>query len=99
MELEPDLVRFGSRNLARTDQPWATIREAAPGILGWPEAAPYDRVLVSAEPRTLPDELVAQVGEGGRMVIPVDGTMLLVVRGAGGIEVTEHGGYRFVPLR
>jgi protein-L-isoaspartate(D-aspartate) O-methyltransferase len=31
-------------------------------------------------------------------VIPVDGTMLLVVRGSGGTEVTRHGSYRFVPL-
>ena len=99
VELEPDLVAFGSDNLARTDQPWATIRRAVPGLLGWPEGAPYDRVLVSAEPRELPDELVAQVGDGGRMVIPVGGTMLLVVRHGDDVEVTRHGGYRFVPLR
>ena len=99
MELEPDLVRFGTQNLARTAQPWASIRQAAEGVLGWPDAAPYDRILVSAEPRTLPDELVAQVGSGGRLVIPVDGTMLLVVRVGDGLEVTRHGAYRFVPLR
>jgi protein-L-isoaspartate(D-aspartate) O-methyltransferase len=99
VELEPDLVRWGSDNLARTEQPWASIRTAREGVLGWPEAAPYDRILVSAEPRTLPDELVAQVGSGGRLVIPVDGTMLLVVRVGDGLEVTRHGWYRFVPLR
>ena len=99
VELEPDLVRFGSRNLARTDQPWASIREAEPGVLGWPAGAPYDRVLVSAEPRTLPDELVAPVADGGRMVIPVAGTMLLVVRRGDDVEVSHHGAYRFVPLR
>ena len=54
---------------------------------------------MSAEPRTLPDELVEQLVEGGRMVIPVYGTMLVVVREADGAEVTRHGGYRFVPLR
>ena len=99
VELEPDLVRFGAANLARTDQPWASIRKARDGVLGWPDAAPYDRVLVSAEPATLPDALVEQVADGGRMVIPVDGTMLLVVRRGDGVEVTRHGGYRFVPLR
>ena len=99
VELEPDLVRFGSKNLARTDQPWASIRPAAQGVLGWPGATPYDRVLVSAEPRSLPDELVAQVADGGRMVIPVDGTMLLVARRGDDVDVTRHGGYRFVPLR
>jgi protein-L-isoaspartate(D-aspartate) O-methyltransferase len=98
VEIVPELVRFGAKNLARTDQPWASIRPAREGVLGWPDAAPYDRILVSAEPRSLPDELVAQVADGGRMVIPVDNTMLLVVRRGDDIDITRHGGYRFVPL-
>jgi protein-L-isoaspartate(D-aspartate) O-methyltransferase len=104
VELEPDLVEFGAANLAATDQPWASIRTADPAVLGFPSHAPYNRVLVSAEPRELPLELVAQVAVGGRLVIPVRGTMLLVVRPGVGtaeddLEVTEHGSYRFVPLR
>ncbi len=97
VELEPDLVRFGAANLARTDQPWARIRQAADGVLGWPAAAPYDRVLVSAAPGTLPDELVAQLTHDGVLVIPVAGTMLRVTQP--GRRVTEHGRYAFVPLR
>jgi len=99
VELEPSLVEFGSANLARVGRPWARIEQALPDVLGWPDAAPYDRVLVSAEPRHLPQELVDQVAAGGRMVIPVDGVMLLVDRTDGEVEVSEHGGYRFVPLR
>jgi protein-L-isoaspartate(D-aspartate) O-methyltransferase len=99
VEIEEDLVGFGAANLAATGQPWATITRATPGVLGLPDHAPYDRILVSAEPRALPDELVAQLADDGRMVIPVRGTMLLVVRAGGQVEVTEHGGYRFVPLR
>ena len=99
VEREADLVRFGSDNLAATRQPWASIHQAEPGVLGLPDKAPYDRILVSAEPRTLPDELVEQLVDGGRMVIPVRGTMLVVVRERDGVEVTRHGGYRFVPLR
>jgi len=97
VELEPSLVAFGSGNLARTRQPWATIRQATQGVLGWPARAPYDRVLVSAEPTTLPDDLVAQLADDGVMVIPVAGTMLRVANP--GARVTRHGGYRFVPLR
>jgi protein-L-isoaspartate(D-aspartate) O-methyltransferase len=97
VELEHDLVRFGSRNLAATHQDWATIREAEAGVLGWPAGAPYDRILVSAEPLTLPDVLVAQLADDGLMVIPVAGTMLRVANP--GAVVTRHGGYRFVPLR
>jgi protein-L-isoaspartate(D-aspartate) O-methyltransferase len=99
VEIEPDLVRFGSENLASTRQPWASIHQAEPGVLGLPDKAPYDRILVSAEPRTLPDELVEQLVVGGRMVIPVQGTMLVVIREEDGADVTRHGGYRFVPLR
>jgi protein-L-isoaspartate(D-aspartate) O-methyltransferase len=97
VELEPELVRFGGDNLAATGQPWATIRAATPGVLGDPEHAPYDRILVSAEARSLPQQLVDQLGADGRLVIPVDGTMLLVTNP--GAQVSRHGHYRFVPLR
>ena len=99
VELEPTLVEFGRANLARLDRPWARIEQADPERLGWPDTAPFDRVLVSAEPRTLPDELVEQLTDDGRMVIPVSGTMLLVQRTPSGTEISEHGWYRFVPLR
>lgn len=99
VELEPDLVVFGSANLAATHQPWASLQLAAPGVLGLPDHAPYDRILVSAQPTELPRALVDQLGDGGRMVIPVSGTMLLVVRTRGETAVSEHGRYRFVPLR
>jgi len=99
VELEPTLVTFGSANLARTDQPWARIRAATPGVLGVPDHAPYDRVLVSAEPSTLPGQLVDQLADGGRLVIPVRGTMTLVTRDGDETTETHHGSYRFVPLR
>ena len=43
--------------------------------------------------------MVDQLADGGRMVIPVNSTMLLVTRDGDDLDVTEHGGYRFVPLR
>jgi protein-L-isoaspartate(D-aspartate) O-methyltransferase len=99
VELEPELVEFGAANLARSGAVGAEIRQAERGVLGLPTEGPFDRILVSAEPVTLPQELVDQVADGGRMVIPVGGTMLLVVRHGDDVEVTRHGGYRFVPLR
>jgi len=41
------------------------------GSKGWHEHAPYDRIMVTAAARVLPDELVDQLAPGGRMVIPV----------------------------
>jgi protein-L-isoaspartate(D-aspartate) O-methyltransferase len=99
VELEPELVDFGTRNLDALHLPWAAIHEARPGVLGLPDAAPYHRILVSAQPRELPDELVDQLHSGGVMVIPVAGTMLRVARSMRGVQVTRHGAYRFVPLR
>ena len=97
VELEPDLVSFGSANLARTAQPWASISAATPDVLGDPDGAPWDRILVSAAPRSLPSSLVSQLADPGVLVIPVAGTMLRVTNP--GAVVTEHGRYRFVPLR
>ena len=97
VELEPELVDFGAGNLSCTSRPWARIRLATPDVLGDPDGAPYDRILVSAEPGELPQELVDQLADDGVLVIPVAGTMLRVTNP--GAVVTEHGRYRFVPLR
>jgi protein-L-isoaspartate(D-aspartate) O-methyltransferase len=97
VELAPELVAFGARHLSSTHRSWARIRLATPGVLGDPDGAPYDRILVSAEPGELPQELVDQLADDGVLVIPVAGTMLRVTN-PGGV-VTEHGRYRFVPLR
>jgi protein-L-isoaspartate(D-aspartate) O-methyltransferase len=98
VERVPALVAAGAANLSATSQPWATIEAARPGVLGLPDGSPYDRILVSADPQRLPDELVDQLAVGGRMVIPVAGSMLLVRREATGVVTSRHGHYRFVPL-
>lgn len=99
VELVPELAATGAANLAATGQPWAWIVPARHGVLGLPAHAPYDRILVSAEARRMPEALVEQLGEDGRMVIPVAGRMLLVRREDGAVRESRHGHYRFVPLR
>lgn len=98
VELVPDLASWGAENLSRAAFPWASIRQAREGVLGLPDGAPYDRVLVSAEARTLPTQLVDQVAGDGGIVVPVRGTMTLGVRRGTDLEISEHGSYRFVPL-
>lgn len=99
VEIVPGLVEVGRANLAATQQPWARIDSAIPGTLGWPPGAPFDRILVSAEAREVPSQLLAQLGEAGRLVVPVLGRMMLVTRTGDEVHTSRHGYYRFVPLR
>jgi protein-L-isoaspartate(D-aspartate) O-methyltransferase len=99
LELEPAIARFGAQNLARAGMDRATLEPATPGMLGDPSRAPYDRILVSADADGLPQELVAQLAEDGRMVVPVHGVMTVVVRRGDDVDLTHHGHYSFVPLR
>lgn len=99
LELEPEVARFGAGNVARSGREWAVLDTATAGVLGDPERAPYDRVLVSADAGALPYDLVGQLAEGGRMVVPVQGVMTAVVRRGDDVEVSRHGRYSFVPLR
>jgi protein-L-isoaspartate(D-aspartate) O-methyltransferase len=98
VELVPELAAWGEENVRRTSGSWASIREARAGVLGEPDEAPYDRILVSAEPGRLPGELLDQLADPGVMVLPVAGVMTVVHRAGGEDRTTEHGHYRFVPL-
>ena len=73
------------------------------GLFGVPERAPYDRVIVTAAAEFIPDALVAQLAEGGVMVLPLGphrGTQQLVklTKAPGGNKIEELIGVRFVPL-
>jgi protein-L-isoaspartate(D-aspartate) O-methyltransferase len=98
VELVPELAVWGEENVRRTAYAWASIRQPAPGAIGAPEDGPYDRILVSADAGLMPDGLLDQLGDPGRMVLPLSGRMTLVVRSDGRDEFSEHGRYRFVPL-
>lgn len=74
------------------------------GALGWPEDAPFDRIMVTAAARTLPRALTEQLAPGGRLVAPVgahedDQVLLLIEKDAAGV-LTERElcPVRFVPL-
>jgi protein-L-isoaspartate(D-aspartate) O-methyltransferase len=98
VEIVPELVETGRRNLAGLDRPQARIEPALPDRLGRPDLAPFDRVLVSAEATRMPTSLVDQLVDGGRLVVPVAGVMHEVVRRGTSIDVVRHGSYAFVPL-
>jgi protein-L-isoaspartate(D-aspartate) O-methyltransferase len=72
------------------------------GALGWPDEAPFDRIIVTAGGPAVPPPLVQQLAEGGRMVLPVgstDNQVLTVVDNVGGeIRQRAHGECKFVKL-
>jgi len=78
--------------------------QLADGTLGWRERAPYQAIVVTAGAPEVPDELLAQLAQGGRLVIPVGDSqtlqnLLRVRRLTGGeFRYEELCGVRFVPL-
>jgi protein-L-isoaspartate(D-aspartate) O-methyltransferase len=73
------------------------------GGMGWPAQAPFDGILVTAAPETVPDELLMQLAIGGRLVIPVGGSggqKLKRIRrtGENQFETQELLAVKFVPL-
>lgn len=73
------------------------------GFLGWPEHAPFDAIIVTCAPEEIPEALLEQLAEGGRMVIPVGKQwqwqqLKLVRREKGEISITNIAPVRFVPM-
>ncbi len=71
------------------------------GYLGWPEHAPFDRVMVTAAPDAVPPALVEQLKIGGLMAIPVgvgNQELRILRRTDGGMEVLRTLPVRFVPM-
>jgi protein-L-isoaspartate(D-aspartate) O-methyltransferase len=75
---------------------------AGDGTRGFPEAAPYDAILVSAAAAELPSALVSQLAEGGRMIIPIGGAeaqqLQYIEKLNGQPQITLRELCRFVPL-
>ena len=103
IELEPVLAARAKRDLERLGCTNVQTR-TGDGYRGWPEAAPFDAILVTAAPDHVPPALLEQLAAGGRLVIPVGGRgdqeLWLYTKSAGGeIERKRLMPVRFVPLR
>jgi protein-L-isoaspartate(D-aspartate) O-methyltransferase len=72
------------------------------GTLGWADKGPYDGILSAAAPEEVPGELLQQLAEGGRLVIPVGGQsqrLQVITRTSEGFSTNSVESVRFVPLR
>ncbi len=103
VEIVPELAARARAVLDRLGYTRVRTR-VGDGWQGWPEASPYDVILVTAAPEAVPPELVAQLAPGGRLVVPVgEGAwsqeLLRIRRRPDGSLVRERGlSVRFVPL-
>jgi protein-L-isoaspartate(D-aspartate) O-methyltransferase len=100
VEIVPSLARSSRRLLRRLGFENVYLRQGD-GSLGWPEAAPFDAVIGTAAPESVPPKVLGQLKRGGRMVIPIGPQggaqeLLRIVRSRhGGIPRVE----RLLPVR
>jgi len=101
IETQPELAEEAAGRLRALGYP-VEVR-IGDGCLGWPELAPFDAVIVTAVAQEVPPELVAQLADGGRLVIPLgepggDQRLWLIEKPAGDLTVRCLADVRFVPL-
>ncbi len=88
-----DFQRLGYQNI---------FLKSDDGYEGWPEFAPFDAIIVAAAPDHVPQPLIGQLREGGRMVIPVgdtvDQNLLLIEKRSGAMRKRVMCPVRFVPF-
>jgi len=102
VEIQPRLAARAAETLRALGYGNVSVR-AGDGFRGWPEAAPFDAMLITAAVQKLPDELLKQLKPGGRAVLPVGPTLgvqdlVLIEKGVDGKTVTRSiFPVRFVP--
>lgn len=103
IEIIPELAKRAEKVLKKNDYDNITIR-IGDGYKGWPEHAPFDRIMVTAAPKDIPEKLVEQLAPGGIMVLPVGETVmmqylwLITKDNDGQIEKEKILPVRFVPM-
>jgi protein-L-isoaspartate(D-aspartate) O-methyltransferase len=103
IEFIPELYAAARKRLAGDRMPTERFR-LADGHAGWPEKAPFDRIIVTAAATEMPEALVEQLACGGRMVIPIGEPeavqrIVVVTRdGRGKLREEPDISVRFVPL-
>ncbi len=70
IEIVPQLAQSSAETLARLGYRNVSVRHGD-GYLGWPEKAPFDRIILTAAPPEIPKTLIDQLAPGGKLVAPV----------------------------
>ena len=102
IEIVPELAEEARQRLERLG--YANVHvKAGDGFYGWPEAAPFDSIIVTAATERVPKRLMEQLKEGGMMVLPLGPTntfqyLTLIINKPDGPEMRYLSGVRFVPM-
>lgn len=100
IEIVVPLAERAAETLARLG--YRTVKtRAGDGYAGWPEAAPFDAILVTAAPERVPEPLKQQLKVGGRLVVPVGTTrqeMTVITRTPTGFTTRTVAPVHFVPM-
>jgi protein-L-isoaspartate(D-aspartate) O-methyltransferase len=100
IEIVPELAAQARERLARLGYRNVEVR-AGDGYLGWPEAAPFDAIMVTAAAPRIPEPLKEQLKDGGRLVIPVGDEyqeLIVVTRRGSSYDERRVLAVRFVPM-
>jgi protein-L-isoaspartate(D-aspartate) O-methyltransferase len=102
IEIVPELAAEAAERLDRLGYTGVHTLQGD-GYYGWPEHAPYDAIVVTAAPDHLPQPLVEQLADGGRLVIPMGPpggyqTMWRFTQEDGELQAQNLGGVMFVPF-
>jgi protein-L-isoaspartate(D-aspartate) O-methyltransferase len=102
IEIVPELAREAARTVADLGYANVTVKEGD-GYAGWPEHAPFDRIMVTAAPERIPQPLVDQLAANGRLVVPIGQQhetqwMTVVEKTAAGIVQRRTIPVAFVPF-
>lgn len=98
VEKIPELKDFGADNIKAMGIKNTRVHDAA-DTFGLPKHAPFDKILVNASSYDVPEELLDQLKVGGRIVVPVGSSILVIDKTAENtLEKKEHPGFAFVPL-
>jgi protein-L-isoaspartate(D-aspartate) O-methyltransferase len=103
VELVPGLAAMAERNLQKIGRGGNITVVCGDGSQGYPELAPYDGISVAAAAPDVPEGLLEQLAEGGRLVIPVgdfqDQELRVIIKKGGELSTRVSTHCRFVPLR
>jgi protein-L-isoaspartate(D-aspartate) O-methyltransferase len=102
IEILPKIAALGAANLKAAGYEERVHLRVGDGYLGWPEAAPFEGIIVTCSPDHVPDPLQEQLAEGGRLVIPVGPRgrqdLVLVEKSGGELVRRDVIPVRFVPM-